>query len=53
MALGRFDLTNGVGAKLTEAEKELIRSFLAVGGTAFRRRRGFNLLKRLQRIGQV
>jgi UTP:GlnB (protein PII) uridylyltransferase len=52
-AVGRFDLNNSVGGKLTEADKELIRSFIAVGGPAVRGRRGSNLLKRLQSIGRA
>ncbi len=38
-AVGRFDLNNRVGTKLTEADKEMIRSFMASGGPAGRRRR--------------
>ena len=38
-AIGRFDLNNSVGGKLTEADKDTIRSFIASGGSAGRRRR--------------
>jgi len=50
-AVNRFDLNNSVGGKLTEADKELIRSFVAVGGTATPRGRGFNPLSWARRIG--
>jgi Kef-type K+ transport system membrane component KefB len=52
IALGRYDLNNSVGAKLTEAEEELIRTFIAVGGSAVRGRRSFNLMKWVQRFGK-
>jgi len=51
-AVGRFDLNNSVGGKLTEADKKLIRNFIADGGAAVRGRAGRNVWKRLQRIGK-
>ncbi|MEX1125254.1 MAG: cation:proton antiporter [Acidimicrobiia bacterium] len=51
-AVGRFDLNNSVGGKLTEADKELIRTFIAVGGSATHGRRGFNMLNRARRLGR-
>jgi Kef-type K+ transport system membrane component KefB len=46
-AIGRFDLNNSVGGKLTESDKDLIRSFIASGGVAGRERRRVNLLRGL------
>lgn len=50
--VGRFDLNNRVGGKLTEADKELIRSVMAEGGTATGRHRGFKPPRWVQRIGK-
>ncbi len=49
-ALGRFDLNNSVGGKLTEADKALIRSLIAAGGSAGSGRP--TLWRRLQSIGR-
>ncbi|HEY6629028.1 MAG TPA: hypothetical protein VI193_08620, partial [Acidimicrobiia bacterium] len=45
-AIGRFDLNGSVGGKLTQVDKDLIRSFLVSGGSASRGR-STNLVRRL------
>jgi Kef-type K+ transport system membrane component KefB len=49
-AIGRFDLNNSVGEKLTDSEKDLIRSFIASGGPAGRGRPA--LWRRLANVGK-
>jgi [protein-PII] uridylyltransferase len=39
VALGEFEVTNRSGAKLTETDKQRVRTFLATGGTSRRRPR--------------
>jgi Kef-type K+ transport system membrane component KefB len=46
-AIGRFDLNSSDGGKLTEPDKDLIRSFITAGGAAGREHRRVNLLRGL------
>jgi hypothetical protein len=48
-AIGRFDLNNSVGGKLTETDKGLIRSHIASGGSAALGSRRVSLLRGLVR----
>jgi Kef-type K+ transport system membrane component KefB/glycine cleavage system regulatory protein len=50
-AVNRFDLNSPGGGKLSEADKALIRSFVASGGTATQRRWGFTSRRRAEPVG--
>jgi Kef-type K+ transport system membrane component KefB len=50
-AVNRFDLNSRAGGKLSEADKELVRSFVASGGTPTPRRWGFRSSNKAQRVG--